>query len=107
MADTITKGEVDYFSYGACMWFALAAHRRHQWPLEAVLDEDGYLSHAWVRLPSGETFDVAGINGAEDFIVDPSQIVALTQEELIRLSGNHVNEEDVKRATDLLIRMGR
>ena len=41
------------FSYGQCMWFALATHQRMGWPMEAVLDEAGWIAHAWTRMPAG------------------------------------------------------
>lgn len=46
------------FSYGQCMWFALATHQRMGWPMEVVLDEAGWIAHAWTRMPDGRTFDV-------------------------------------------------
>jgi hypothetical protein len=93
------------FSYGQCMWFALAVHARTGWPLEAVRHEDGSIDHAWVRLPDGRTFDVAGPNGAEDFISDPGTILRLTPAELIALAGGQAQIEDINDAGAVFQRM--
>ena len=90
------------FSYGQCMWFALATHQRMGWPLEVVLDEAGWIAHAWTRMPDGRTFDVAGPNGAEDFITDPLAIRPVTADELACLAGGTVDVAAVVEATKAL-----
>ena len=90
------------FSYGQCMWFALATHQRMGWPMEAVLDEAGWIAHAWTRMPDGRTFDVAGPDGAEDFIADPTAVRAVTVEELVGLTRGTVDTEAVAQAHRVL-----
>lgn len=88
------------------MWFALAIHNRYQWPLEVILDEGGWIDHAWIRLPTGETFDAAGINGAEDFLQESSVIKKVSADELVALSGGVIQEESMLRAGLLLDQIG-
>lgn len=97
------EDDVHTFSYGNCMWFALAAHERTGWPLELVLDDAGFIGHAWVRMPNGDSFDVAGRNGADDFIEDPSAVRAVTADELVALAGGKrdlASLEDAQRVLD-------
>mgnify|MGYP006894117894 CR=1 FL=1 len=86
------------YSYGQCMWFALAVHDRTGWPLEVVLDEEGFIEHAWARMPDGQTFDVMGPGGAEDFIASPTQVQAVSRAELVGLAGGEENREAVVQA---------
>ncbi len=90
------------FSYGHCMWFALATHERMGWPLEVVLDEARLIAHAWTRLPDGRTFDVAGPDGAEDFIVDPQAVRPVTADELVVLAGGTVDTAAMTEAARVL-----
>lgn len=100
------EDDVHTFSYGHCMWFALAAHERTGWPLEVVLDEAGFIGHAWVRMPDGESFDVAGRNGADDFIEDPQAARAVSADELVALAGGQCNEASMAAAKQVLDGMG-
>jgi hypothetical protein len=90
------------FSYGQCMWFALATHQRMGWSLEVTLDDAGWIAHAWTRMPDGRTFDVAGPDGAEDFISDPGAIRAVSVEELIGLTQGSCDTEAVAQAHRVL-----
>lgn len=80
------------------MWFALAVHDRTGWPLEVGLDDEGLIEHAWARMPDGQTFDVMGPGGAEDFIVNPTQVQAVSRAELVGLAGGEENMEAVAQA---------
>lgn len=100
--DRASEDDRERFSYGQCMWFALATHQRMGWPLEVILDEAGFIAHAWTRLPDGRTFDVAGPDGAEDFIADPQAIRPMTVHELVGLSGGTVDTASVSEAHRVL-----
>lgn len=88
------------------MWFAIAAHERLGWPLEVVLDEAGWISHAWVRRPDGRTLDVAGLDGAEDFILTPADVMGVDVEQLLALTQGPRNEEMIQDAQRVLDSMG-
>jgi hypothetical protein len=92
---------VEAYSYGKCMWFAIAAHDRHGWPIEAIF-EDGAVSHAWVRMPDGRSFDISGPNGAEDFIQFGGSIRKLSRDAMVGIVGNNVRE--IARADQVLQR---
>lgn len=101
-----SEDDIQTFSYGHCMWFALAAHERTGWPLEVVLDDGGFIGHAWVRMPDGDSFDVAGRNGAEDFIDDPAAVRAVTVDELVALAGGERERVSMEEAHRVLDGMG-
>lgn len=52
------------YSYGKCVWMALALHDRYGWPIYAQVDGNGtpdqYVAHAYVRHPNGMEVDVLG-----------------------------------------------
>lgn len=100
------EDDIQTFSYGQCMWFALAAHERTGWPLEVVLDDGGFIGHAWVRMPDGDSLDVAGRNGADDFIEDPSAVRAVSAEELVALAGGERDLASLEAAHRVLDGMG-
>lgn len=101
-----SEDDIQTFSYGHCMWFALATHERTGWPLEVVLDDGGFIGHAWVRMPDGSSFDVAGRNGADDFIDDPVAVRAVTVDELVTLAGRERDLASMENAHRVLNGMG-
>lgn len=105
LAAKATEEELEKFSYGQCMWFALATHQKTGWPIEVVFDEAGHIDHAWTRMPDGRTFDVAGPGGAEDFIIDTSAIRSVSLEELVSLAGETINDECVAEASQVIDRI--
>lgn len=52
------------YSYGKCIWLALALHDRYRWPLYAQIEREPsigeYVSHAYVKHPSGTEIDILG-----------------------------------------------
>lgn len=100
-----TEAERETYSYGQCMWFALAVHDRMGWPLEVVLDPDGSIGHAWVRLPDGRSFDVVGPGGAEDFIDDPTKVQRVTRDEMVALARGEEDHAAVAAAGAVFDRM--
>ena len=102
----VSEEEREYFSYGRCMWLALAIHDCTGWPLEVLMDEGGWIEHAWVRMPDGKSLDVAGIGGAEDFIVDPNLVCPVSRQQLIDLAGGQVDVHALERAREVIKRMG-
>jgi len=101
-----SEEDIQTYSYGSCMWLALAAHARTGWPLEVCLDEDQFISHAWVRMPDGRTFDVAGPGGAEDFLLQDSKILSVTRDELVALTRGPNLPEAIREADRVLDSMG-
>lgn len=87
--EAASEEERETYSYGQCMWFAIAVHDRTGWPIEAVLDDQGSIGHAWVRMPQGQTFDVAGPGGAEDFITHPNDVISLDRRGILEISGTY------------------
>jgi hypothetical protein len=76
---------VEEYSYGMCMWLALAIHDRYGWPILAQFDRlpDGteYIAHAHVRDPGGRQVDILGpqvqvdqFGSGETRPVDPDDI---------------------------------
>lgn len=55
---------VERYSYGRCVWLALALNLRYGWPIFAQVEGRGtpheYAAHAYVRHPSGVEIDVLG-----------------------------------------------
>jgi hypothetical protein len=63
------------YSYGHCMYLALAMHDLLGWEIEAVINEDDpnrpYVAHAWVNEPgTSRDLDIYGFGGAQDFFSD-------------------------------------
>lgn len=58
------------YSYGGCIWMALALHDRYGWPIYAQIEDDGtpdqYVAHAYVRHPNGTEVDVLGPQSSVD-----------------------------------------
>jgi hypothetical protein len=67
---------MERYSYGQCMFLAMALNRRFDWPIKAVFSEgtSGYLRHAWIEHPCGKSLDIAGWDGHRDFLVPGSTI---------------------------------
>jgi hypothetical protein len=100
-----TEHELEVYSYGKCMWFAVAAHDKTGWPIEVLRGRNGEIDHAWVRMPTGQTFDVAGINGADDMIqFDPLAVERVSRDSLMALSSECGDE--VRKAARVLDRVG-
>ncbi len=52
------------YSYGKCMWLALALHERYGWPIwcqfDVLPDGEEYIAHAYVVMPDGREVDILG-----------------------------------------------
>lgn len=91
------RDATEEYSYGKCMWFALALHDLTQWPIQAILDNDGYIGHSWVVMPTGECLDVSGLNGAQDFIqFNPEGIKNFSRQEFTQLISQENHYELLK-----------
>jgi hypothetical protein len=79
--------EMEKYSYGCCMYFALAVHDNTGWQLEVLLEpEEDLISHAYLRLPDGRTFDIVGLDGADDYDVENNpRARQVSRDELVSL----------------------
>lgn len=52
------------YSYGKCMWLALALHEQYGWPIwgqfDVLPDGQEYIAHAYVVMPDGREVDILG-----------------------------------------------
>lgn len=55
---------VEQYSYGDCMWLALAMNARFGWPIYAQMHRDAehgdYVAHAYCKMPDGREIDILG-----------------------------------------------
>jgi hypothetical protein len=60
----VPEAVVEQYSYGDCMWLALAMHKRFGWPIRCQMhrdDEHGdYVAHAYCVMPDGREVDILG-----------------------------------------------
>lgn len=97
-----TEAEMEEYSYGKCMWFALALHDLTQWPIQALIDKDNYIGHSWILTPTGENLDIVGINGADDFIqLNPQGVKYFSRQAFVELIGQE-NQSELLKATQLI-----
>lgn len=73
--------EVTTYSYGKCMYYAVALHELTGWPIQAIVGwqgrtfhGDNYIDHCWCLSPDGLRCDVAGPDGGRDFESSPAHI---------------------------------
>jgi hypothetical protein len=68
--ESIPDSVSEKYSYGGCIWMALALHDRYGWPIYAQVEDDGtpdqYVAHAYVRHPNGTEVDVLGPQSSVD-----------------------------------------
>lgn len=60
----VPEDVVEQYSYGDCMWLALALHNRYGWPIRAQMHRDAvhgdYVAHAYCVMPDGRECDILG-----------------------------------------------
>ena len=81
---------VEEYSYGRCMWLALAFHQRYGWPITAEVDVlpsgERYVSHSWVTMPDGREVDIFGPQtkvdrfGGREIRVSPREMLNIVGE---------------------------
>jgi hypothetical protein len=92
---------VECYSYGNCMWLALALHRNLGWPMEAIIDRaEEHIVHAWAVRPDGARIDILGPSGPGDFIQESAVIESLSESALSVITDG-VDEEDVAEAWEV------
>lgn len=85
---------IEEYSYGKCMWLALALHDRYGWDIHAQLDKDGSIAHAYVKRPDGKEVDVCGVQERVDIFNGSGKSRRFSREGFIRfLKGmsSHMN----------------
>lgn len=91
----LTPIDVETYSYGKCMWLALALHDRFGWPIVADIDDGPDLAHAFVVHPSGLEVDVCGFQTRCDRF--GTRCTSMSREELVRFlaATNDTTEEEI------------
>lgn len=98
-----TEEEMETYSYGKCMWFALAFHDLTGWQIQAILDENGTIEHSWIVTPDHHLLDIIGIDGPQDFIqFNPNGVQNFSRQQFINLIGNE-NEEELITAQNIIL----
>jgi len=77
---------VERYSYGDCMWLALALNKRFGWPIFAQM-EDGHIAHAYCKMPDGRECDVLGPQDQVD--IWTTDVQPWTPEELLQEIEDH------------------
>jgi hypothetical protein len=83
---------VEQYSYGRCMWLALALNERFGWQIRCQIEHDPlgeWIAHAYCVLPDGREADVLGIQERVD-LFSTGEVRDFTPDELIGFIGGDV-----------------
>jgi hypothetical protein len=99
---------VESYSYGKCVWLAIALYEAYGWPIYVEMDRlpdgEAYVSHAHNKHPSGLEIDILGPQTEVDSFGGGRIEGPLDPAGLAKIGGFRVDREKVNEAAHIMRR---